>query len=109
MINFTWTFNIQNTVSYDINTQNSNVIKTLGWSITGTDSEYTNKSLSVSGCIDFNISSIPDFKPINEITNADLQSWVENRVGIDKINTMKDNLESQINILPDNYNPIPDA
>jgi hypothetical protein len=81
----------------------------LGWSITGTDSEYTNKSLSVSGCIDFNISSIPGFKPINEITNEDLQSWVENRVGIDKINTMKDNLESQINVLPDNYNPIPDA
>jgi hypothetical protein len=25
MINFTWTFNIQNTVSYDVNTQNSNV------------------------------------------------------------------------------------
>ena len=49
MINFTWTFNIQNTVSYDINTQNSNVIKTLGWIITGTDSEYLNKSLCVSG------------------------------------------------------------
>jgi hypothetical protein len=109
MINFLWKFNIQNTVSYDIDTQNANVIKTLGWSITGTDSEYTNKSLSVSGCVDFNISSIPDFKPINEITNEDLQSWVENRVGIDKINTMKDNLESQINVLPDNYNPIPDA
>jgi len=109
MINFTWTFNIQNTVSYDIDTQNANVIKTLGWSITGTDSEYTNKSLSVSGCVDFNISSIPDFKPINEITNADLQAWVENRVGIDKINTMKANLETQINSLPNDWNPIPNA
>ena len=109
MINFTWTFNIQNTVSYDIDTQNANVIKTLGWSITGTDSEYTNKSLSVSGCVDFNISSIPDFKPINEITNADLQAWVENRVGIEKINTMKANLETQINNLPNDWNPIPNA
>lgn len=109
MINFIWTFNIQNTVSYDINTQNSNVIKTLGWILTGTDSEYSNKSSSVSGCVDFNISSIPDFKPINEITNADLQSWVENRVGIEKINTMKANLEAQINALPNNYNPIPNA
>jgi hypothetical protein len=109
MINFTWTFNIQNTVSYDIDTQNSNIIKTLGWSITGTDSEYINKSLSVSGCVDFNISSIPNFKPINEITNADLQSWVENRVGIDKINTMKTNLENQINSLPNDWNPIPNA
>jgi hypothetical protein len=109
MINFTWTFNIQNTVSYDVNTQNSNVIKTLGWSITGTDSEHTNKSLSVSGCVDFNISSIPDFKPINEITNSDLQSWVENRVGVDKINTMKANLETQINSLPNDWNPIPNA
>ena len=109
MINFTWTFNIQNTVSYDINTQNTNVIKTLGWSITGTDSEYTNKSLSVSGCVDFDISSISNFTPITEITNADLQSWVENRVSIEKINTMKTNLEAQINALPNNYNPIPNA
>ena len=109
MINFTWTFNIQNTVSYDIDTQNSNVIKTLGWVINGTDSEYTNKSLSVSGCIDFNISSIPDFTPINEITNSDLQSWVESRMGIDKINTMKTNLENQINALPNDWNPIPNA
>jgi hypothetical protein len=109
MINFTWTFNIQNTVPYDVNTQNANVIKTLGWAITGTDSEYSNKSLSVSGCVDFNISSMPDFKPINEITNADLQSWVENRVGIEKINTMKANLETQINSLPNDWNPIPNA
>ena len=109
MINFLWKFNIQNTVSYDIDTQNANVIKTLGWSITGTDSEYTNKSLSVSGCVDFNISSTPDFKPINEITNADLQAWIENRVGIEKINTMKANLETQINSLPNDWNPIPNA
>jgi hypothetical protein len=109
MINFTWTFNIQNTVSYDINTQNSNVIKTLGWIITGTDPEYPNKSLSISGCVDFNISSISDFTPITEITNEILQSWVENRVGIDKINTMKSNLETQINSLPNNWNPIPNA
>ena len=46
---------------------------------------------------------------IEEITNADLQSWVENRVGVDKINTMKDNLESQINSLPNDWNPIPNA
>ena len=109
MINFTWTFNIQNTVPYDVNTQNFNIIKTLGWSITGTDSEYTNKSSSVSGCVDFKIVSTPDFKPITEITNADLQSWVENRVGIENINTMKANLEAQINALPNNYNPIPNA
>ena len=109
MINFTWTFKIQNTVPYDVNTQNANVIKTLGWSITGTDSEYTNKSSSVSGCVDFKIVSTPDFTPITEITNADLQSWVENRVGIENINTMKANLEAQINALPNNYNPIPNA
>jgi hypothetical protein len=109
MINFTWTFNIQNTVPYDVNTQNANVIKTLGWIITGIDSEYTNKSISVSGCIDFDISTLSNFTPITEITNADLQSWVENRVGVDKINTMKTNLENQINSLPNDWNPIPNA
>lgn len=109
MINFTWTFNIQNTVPYDINTQNSNVIKTLGWIIIGTDSEYTNKSSSISGCVDFDISSISNFKPITEITNTDLQTWIENRIGIDKINTMMNTLENQINALPNDWNPIPNA
>tara|TARA_B110000503_G_scaffold111699_1_gene167306 strand:- start:709 stop:1038 length:330 start_codon:yes stop_codon:yes gene_type:complete len=109
MITFQWTFNIQNIVSYDINTQNSNVIKTLGWVITGTDSEYTNKSASVSGSVDFDVSLISSFTLITDISNDILQSWVENRVGIDKINTMKVNLEMQLNNLPDNWNPIPNA
>jgi len=109
MINFTWTFNLQRTIPYDINTSNTNVIKTLGWIITGTDSEYTNKSATMSGCVDFDISSISGFKPINEITNADLQTWIENRVGIEKINTIKDSLETQINALPNDWNPIPNA
>lgn len=109
MINFTWTFNIQNTIPYDVNTQNSNIIKVLEWVINGTDTEYTNKSLCVSGCVDFNISSISNFKTITEVTNEDLQSWIENRVGVDKINTMKNNLETQINNLPNNWNPIPNS
>ena len=109
MINFTWTFNIQNTVPYDINTQNTNIVKTLGWCITGTDSEYTNKSLSVSGCVDFDISSLSGIKPIEEITNEDLQSWVESRVGIDKLNTMKDDLENQLNSLPNDWSAVPNV
>ena len=109
MINFTWTFNLQRTIPYDINTSNTDVIKTLGWIIIGTDSEYTNKSSSISGCVDFDISSISNFKPITEITNADLQTWIENRIGIDKINTMINTLENQINALPNDWNPIPNA
>ena len=109
MINFTWTFNLQRTIPYDINTSNTNIIKTLGWIITGIDSEYTNKSSSVSGCIDFDISSLPNFKPINEITNADLQTGVEDRIGIDKINIMMDTLINQINALPNDWNPIPNS
>lgn len=109
MINFTWTFNIQNTVPYDINTQNSNVIKTLGWIIKATDSEYENKSIGVSGCVDFNISSLSNITPIEAITNNDLQLWVENRVGIDRINTMKTDLENQLNSLPNDWTPTPNA
>jgi hypothetical protein len=109
MINFTWKFNLQKTIPYDINTSNTDVIKTLSWYIIGTDPEYPNKSLSVAGCIDFDISTLSNFTPITEITNADLQSWVESRMGIDKINTMKTNLENQINSLPNDWNPIPNA
>jgi hypothetical protein len=109
MINFTWKFNIQNTIPYDINTQNSNIIKTLGWIITATDSEYANKTFGASGCVDFDISSLSGIKPIEEITNNDLQSWVENRVGVDKINQIKIALQTQIEGLPNDFNPIPNA
>ena len=46
---------------------------------------------------------------VRELTNIDFQNWVENRVGIEQINTMKNNLETQINNLPNNWNPIPNA
>ena len=36
----------------------------------------------MSGCVDFDISSLSNITPIEAITNNDLQLWVENRVGI---------------------------
>ena len=86
MVNFNWTFNIQNTVPYSLETQKSNVIKTIGWNIVGKDSENEIKQSSVGGCIDFDISSLSDFKEINKISNDDLDSCVINVVGQDKIN-----------------------
>ena len=107
MINFTWKFDLQKIVPYDVNTSNINVIKTLSWVIVATDLLHPNKQASISGCVDFDISTINNFIPIHEITNHILQSWIENRVGVNILNEMKFNLETQLNNLPDNWNPVP--
>jgi hypothetical protein len=106
MINYTWKFNVQDVAPYDINSSNSNVIKTVQWWLTGTDSQHTNKSQTMSGCISLDTSDLSDFTPINEITNSTLQSWVENRVTIDKINAFTSSLENSINTLPDDWSAI---
>lgn len=106
MINFTWKYNLQDILPYDISSGNQNVIRTLQWWLTGVDSEYTNKTTSVSGCISLVLDDLSQFTPINEITNETLQSWVETRVGVDKINEMKTNIENTINSLPNDWSPV---
>jgi hypothetical protein len=107
MIIFNWKFNLQKTLPYDIESQNVNVIKTLGWHLECYDSEFSNKKTSSAGSIDFDISDLSGFKSIEEVTKEDLQSWVENRIGIEKIDSMKNNMEQMINLLPDDHNQIP--
>mgnify|MGYP003683886571 FL=1 len=109
MVNFNWTFNIQNTVPYSLETQNSNVIKTIGWNIIGKDSENEIKQSSVGGSIDFDISSLSDFKEINQISNDDLKSWVISVEGQDKIDKMKQGIVDNIDSLPEDFNPTPNA
>ena len=106
MINFTWEFKITNTVPYDINTQNANIIKTLSWVLKATDEEYPNKYSMTSGAVDFKIESLPGFIDIKDVTNETLQSWIENVLGEERLNQMKTNLEINVNSLPNDWNPI---
>ena len=58
------------------------------------------------------VQNSPEIEPTAveiERFKAYFQNWVESRVGIDKINQIKTNLENQINSLPNDWNSIPNA
>lgn len=106
MVNFTWKYNLQDILPYDVNSGNQNVIRNVQWWLIATDSEYTNKTQTVSGCISLVLDDLSNFTPITEITNEVLHSWIETRVGVEKINEMKNNMEGTINSLPNDWSPV---
>ena len=69
MINFTWTFNIQNTVSYDINTQNSYGTSNQGFQFT---IDYPSSIVHPTARVIFNKGGSPNSTayPANSITTT---------------------------------------
>jgi hypothetical protein len=106
MINFDWKFKMKEVIPYDIDSGNVNVLKSLEWNLIGKDSEYPNKTNFISGCISFSLENLDNFIVLENISRNELQSWVESRVGIEKINEFKNMLEDSINKLPNDYSSL---
>ena len=106
---YTWDIKINNIVPYNIESQQRDIIENISWTITGTKG---GKSITQGGCIDFDVAqgvSTETFAEITTINKATLQSWIEARVGTARINEMKAEIETTIDSLPDNWEPVPGA
>ena len=88
--------------------QQRDIIQSIGWTLTGTKD---GKSATQGGAIDFAVEDgvTGSFTEITSLSSSDLQSWVETRVGEDRLNEMKAEIESIIDNTPEDFNIIPDA
>jgi hypothetical protein len=106
---YTWDIKINKIISYNIESQQRDLIQDIGWNITGTKD---GKSATQGGCIDFNLEqgvSADTFSEITDITKETLQSWIETRVGATRINEIKTEIENTIDSRPDDYEITPNA
>jgi hypothetical protein len=108
MITYEYKIKIANIIPYNIESQQRDIIQYISWTLTGTKN---GKTATQGGAIDFSIEEgvTGSFTEITSLSTSDLQTWVETRVGEDRLNEMKAEIEAIIDNTPDNFNIIPDA
>jgi hypothetical protein len=93
-ITYTWNFSpLEVVLSEDGLT---NVVKTVHWRLIGTDSGF-NESVYGSEAMD---TPVPEnFIDYEDITKEDVQEWIEEKMGTERINELKESIASSINLL----------
>jgi len=88
MINYSWTISSLDTAPSEDGL--TDVVKTIHWRYKGTDEDYQAEVYSTYSCPS---PSSTDFIAYEDLTEADVISWLE--AGID-VDSMKENIDSQI-------------
>jgi len=91
-IEYTWTINSLETVDTDAY---SKVVKVVRWSYTGVDAD-TNLSHNISRQTTLDVDNIETFVEFENLTEEEVNSWLNSNVHEDEINEMKNLIELSI-------------
>ena len=89
----TYTWDCKSVKAYPLKNELENVIFTVHWRLNATDGE--NHS-SVYGSIGINTEDLTNFTPYEDLTHADIISWVESAMGEEEVARLKESLDKQI-------------
>ena len=97
-INYTWdckTVDVKNIEG------NEDTVFNVHWRLTGTDDtnndeDGNSQTATVYGSQGLDTSDLSSFKAFSDLTASDVQGWVEEAIGADKITEMKDGLDATI-------------
>tara|TARA_R110000803_G_scaffold206482_1_gene273761 strand:+ start:387 stop:725 length:339 start_codon:yes stop_codon:yes gene_type:complete len=98
MINYNW-----NCRTVDVHPQNedyTDIVYKVHWNVTGIsdtlDPEGNFYASSNIGIQLLETDSVTEFIPFTNLTNADLVSWTKSAMGTERVNSIEENIESQI-------------
>tara|TARA_B100000902_G_C27143479_1_gene829909 strand:+ start:555 stop:875 length:321 start_codon:yes stop_codon:yes gene_type:complete len=90
----TYTWNNKTVDTYPSLEGNSDVIFNVHWRLTGTDD--SDNIGSVYGTQSLETSDLSDFTAFEDITEEDINGWVEEALGEEKVDELKANIDAQI-------------
>lgn len=103
-ISYTW--DVSNVDTYPSHTDESDntqsdVVYNVHWRLTGEDDANNDAdgnplSAGVYGSIGLDVSDLADFTVFADLTESDVQAWVEAAMGADQVQEYKDNIDAQI-------------
>ena len=105
-INYTW--DVKNVDTYPSHTDNqdpanteSDVVYNVHWRLNGSDDANNDadgnpQSGSVYGSVGLDVSDLAGFTSFADLTEADVQAWVEAALGSDEVTALKTNIDAQI-------------
>jgi len=90
----TYTWNNKTVDTYPSLEGESDVIFNVHWRLTGTDD--SDNIGSVYGTQSLETSDLSDFTAFEDITEEDINGWVEEALGEEKVDELKANIDAQI-------------
>lgn len=90
---FTW--NINSLTVMPVLEDKTDVVVTIGWTLTGVEDAYTSK---IEGLKHFNIFS-DSFTPFEDLTESQVINWLKDEFGDVYVNGLQNSIESKINEL----------
>ena len=103
-ISYKW--NVNTVDVYPTDEDHSNVIYNVHWRLNATDTEVDSEgnpyTASVYGTQSLDTSDLSDFTDFDSVTATQVQGWVEDVMGEEQVQSLKDSLDS---IIADEINP----
>ena len=93
-INYTW--NVSTVDTYPTLDGNVDVVYNVHWKLNAEDTDNNNCTASIYGTQVVDTADIGDFIAFADLTNSDVQGWVEAAIGADEVQSLKDKLDALI-------------
>lgn len=93
-ISYTW--NTKSVDTYPTKSGKSDVIFKVYWELTGVDDTSEKNSSSLTGAEKIDTSDLSSFTEFSDLKESDVNGWVEDILGEDKINSYKTVIEAAI-------------
>jgi len=98
-IGYTW--NVSTVDTYPTLDGNADVVYTVHWRLTAEDdanqdADGNNWTATSYGTQSVDTSDLSSFTAFADLTSSDVQGWVEAAMGADKVQSLKDGLDAQI-------------
>lgn len=94
-ITYTWNCNTVDT--YPNKDGKNDVIFNVHWRLKGEDDTEDKNSAESLGVVSLNTSDLSSFKAFDDVTESDINSWVESALGADKVTLIKVSIDKAIN------------
>ena len=93
MVNYTWLIHDLKAKVQDEDSGLENIIETVQWRYQATDGEHT---ADVYGSVGLEAPDAESFKPFEEVTEADVISWLEAKLDVE---AMQSGLDAQLDAI----------
>jgi hypothetical protein len=93
----TYTWDTKTVDTYPTKSGESDVIFKVWWNLHGVDdTTEKNAAYAVTGAVNLDTSDLSSFTAFADVTESDVDGWVQAEIGADQINAYKSVIESEI-------------
>ena len=95
-ISYTWSIPANNSIFTSNTAGQNNVVTSVRYEISANDGTNTATRM---GSTNFTYKQGDSFTPFENLTESQLIGWVQNSIGLDRINTIQTNLDRELNTM----------